>query len=88
MSTTGIVVDSSRRRFLCTAVKFLAVAQLGMASSAKEQMLDEGEFPPLDGATEWLNSHPLTARGVPTAALILSVDPTAVMIREDCRSKR
>ena len=30
------------------------------ASSKSVQLRAEGEFPPLDGATEWLNSPPLT----------------------------
>jgi len=28
------------------------------------QLPSEGEFPPLEGATEWLNSQPLTAAGL------------------------
>ena len=54
-------INYSRRSFLRTAAVTLA-ALLGIFGFAKTQFSKtntEGEFPSLDGATEWLNSQPL-----------------------------
>jgi thiol-disulfide isomerase/thioredoxin len=59
-----------RRRFFGAAAMTIAAAWLGMfgsahAQSSKTKRLPiEGELPSLGGATEWLNSPPLTADGL------------------------
>ena len=59
-----------RRRFLGTAVMALAAGRLGILGSAAAQAScaalasNGGELPPFDGATEWINSPPLTAAGL------------------------
>jgi thiol-disulfide isomerase/thioredoxin len=57
-----------RRRFLGTTMMALAAGRLGILGSAAAQTScaalassGEGELPPFDGATGWLNSPPLTA---------------------------
>ena len=66
-------IHDNRRRFLGTAAMAIAAAQLGMigltrAQSSKTPAADrlplEGDLPSLDGASEWLNSPPLTAAGL------------------------
>jgi thiol-disulfide isomerase/thioredoxin len=66
-------INYNRRRFLGTATMTIAAAQLGMirfarAESSKTPAVDrlpvEGKMPSLSGATEWLNSQPLTAAGL------------------------
>ena len=58
-------VNQERRQFIGAAAA-LGVAGLGVIGSAVRQMAsaadlpDEGAIPPLSGATEWLNSPPLT----------------------------
>jgi thiol-disulfide isomerase/thioredoxin len=61
-------VINLRRRFLGTAAMTIAAAQLGMLgcvarqkTPAAVQLPFEGELPSLGGATDWLNSQPLTA---------------------------
>src|ERR1700733_1538191 len=60
----------SRRRFLGAVVLWAAIAQLSMVGCAKAQLASavrlpkEGEMPSLGGATQWLNSPPLTAAGL------------------------
>ena len=60
--------NQERRRFIGTAAAALGAARLGVIGSAVQQMAcaalterDEGVLPSLGGATEWLNSDPLTA---------------------------
>lgn len=52
-----------RRRFLSNAAMTIAALQLraGNAESAAGLLPSEGGFPPLVGATGWLNSQPLTS---------------------------
>lgn len=42
----------------------VVVALLAMASTRSDGAADEGRFPSLSGATEWINSKPLTATGL------------------------
>ncbi|MFL5606927.1 MAG: redoxin domain-containing protein [Gemmatimonadaceae bacterium] len=56
-----------RRRFLSTTVMAMAAARLGIFGSAAAQTScgalrssNEGELPSFDGATEWINSPPLS----------------------------
>jgi thiol-disulfide isomerase/thioredoxin len=59
-------INQDRRWFLTTTAMTLAAAQLGIVSrtiaepARTVRMPNEGRFPPLDGATGWLNSQPLT----------------------------
>jgi thiol-disulfide isomerase/thioredoxin len=59
-------VNQERRTFIGAAAAALGVAGLGVIGSAVRQMAsaaglpNEGAIPPLSGATEWLNSPPLT----------------------------
>ena len=64
-------INHERRRFLHTAAMTLAAASAGIigsvvqrAATAAVQLPVEGELPSLGGATEWLNSPPLTAAGL------------------------
>jgi thiol-disulfide isomerase/thioredoxin len=64
-------VDQSRRRFIRSAAAALGGARLGVIGSAVQQLAcaavtarDEGALPPLSGATQWLNSPPLTSAGL------------------------
>jgi hypothetical protein len=57
-------------RFLCTVAMCIAVALFGMIGCAKAQSTAaiqlpiEGDMPSFGGAIEWLNSQPLTAKGL------------------------
>ena len=60
-----------RRRFLGTTLMALTAGRLGILGSAATQTScavlgssNQGELPPFDGATGWLNSPPLTAAGL------------------------
>jgi thiol-disulfide isomerase/thioredoxin len=55
-----------RRRFLSKAAMTIAALQLraGNAESAAGLLPSRGGFPPLSGATGWLNSQPLTPQGL------------------------
>src|SRR5215510_6112623 len=60
-------IDRERRRFIGAAAAALGAARLGMIGSSAQQMAyaavdlpHEGAIPSLNGATEWLNSPPLT----------------------------
>jgi thiol-disulfide isomerase/thioredoxin len=63
-------INQHRRRFLEVAAMAALGTQLGAVGYAKARLsagiglLEEDTFPPLSGATEWLNSHPLTAAGL------------------------
>ena len=68
------MLNHDRRSFLASVATAIASTQLGRLGSAKAlvrhmtpgtvQLPVEGEMPSLGGATEWLNSHPLTADGL------------------------
>jgi thiol-disulfide isomerase/thioredoxin len=60
-------IDQSRRRFLGSSIKAIVAAHLGLTGCSNAQsnkprirLVWEGSMPPLAGATEWLNSPPLT----------------------------
>ncbi len=65
-----VEINTDRRRFLGNAVMTIAAAQLGIAGCAKAQPAGtvrlpvESDLPSLEGATTWLNSQPLTSRGL------------------------
>jgi len=66
----SVEITRDRRRFLSNAAMTVAAAQLGIAGCAKAQssaatkLPVEGDLPSLGGATTWLNSQPLTPRGL------------------------
>jgi thiol-disulfide isomerase/thioredoxin len=60
-------IDHNRRRFLGTSTMAIVAAQLGLIGCANAQsskgavrLASEGSMPSLAGATDWLNSPPLT----------------------------
>ena len=63
-------INHNRRRFIGTVAMTVAAAQLGMIGSAKAEssaevrLPVEGRLPSLGGATEWLNSQPLTVESL------------------------
>jgi thiol-disulfide isomerase/thioredoxin len=64
-------INQDRRRFIRSAAAALGAARLGVIGSAVQQMAcaalterSEGALPSLSGATEWLNSPPLTPAGL------------------------
>ena len=72
-----VKINPDRRSFLRDAMKSIAVAQLGMAgcamalSTGTDKLSVEGDLPSFAGATTWLNSQPLTPRGLRgTVALV------------------
>jgi thiol-disulfide isomerase/thioredoxin len=65
----AIIYD--RRGFFSAAAMTAAAARLGVIGSAMEQMAcaasrltSEGEMPSLGGATQWINTQPLTTSGL------------------------
>ena len=63
-------IHQTRRRFIGNAAATLGAARFGIIGSTLQQLgcaltqTDEGALPPLSGATEWLNSPPLTPSGL------------------------
>jgi thiol-disulfide isomerase/thioredoxin len=64
-------INLGRRRFIRNAAAALGAARLGIVGSTLQQFAgaavterDEGVLPPLSGATQWLNSPPLTPAGL------------------------
>ena len=62
-------IDHERRRFIGAAAGGIAAARLGVIGTAIQQMacaalVNEGSLPSLSGATEWINSPPLTSAGL------------------------
>src|SRR5882724_12416530 len=64
-------INRERRRFVGAAVGALGAARLGIVGSAVQQMAcaalterNQGVLPSLSGATEWLNSAPLSPAGL------------------------
>jgi thiol-disulfide isomerase/thioredoxin len=57
-------IGYNRRRFLGATAIAMAAAQSGISSEKKTRLTIEGKVPSLAGATEWLNSPPLTAAGL------------------------
>ena len=74
----SVEISSDRRRFLANSVMTICAARLGIAgcvnaeSQAAIRLSSEGEFPPLSGATRWLNSQPLTARGLRGSVVLIN----------------
>ena len=62
-------INHERRQFIGAAAAGIAAARFGIIGSAVQQMAcaalsSEGTLPSLSGATEWLNSPPLTPAGL------------------------
>lgn len=63
-------INQDRRRFLGVAAMAAIGAQIGIGRyatatlGAGTRLPEEGAFPPLSGATGWLNSQPLTSSGL------------------------
>ncbi|HEX6629000.1 MAG TPA: thioredoxin family protein [Gemmatimonadaceae bacterium] len=62
-------INLERRRLIGTAAGALVASRLGVIASALQQMacaalVNEGTLPSLSGATDWLNSPPLTPEGL------------------------
>src|SRR6266550_8128966 len=64
-------INLDRRRFFRAAAAALGATRLGVIGSAVQQMAcaalterNEGALPSLSGATDWLNSPPLTPAGL------------------------
>ena len=64
-------INEERRRFIGAAAATLGAARLGVIGSAVQQMAcaalterNEGTLPSFSGATQWLNSPPLTPAGL------------------------
>ena len=64
-------INLERRRFIGAAAAAIGAARLGIIGSTLQQLAcaaltekDEGALPSLGGATEWLNSPPLTPAGL------------------------
>ena len=62
-------INKERRRFIGAAAAGLAAARFGAIGSAIQQMacaalVNEGTLPSLSGATEWINSPPLTPQSL------------------------
>ena len=74
--STEIITD--RRSFLSNAVMTVAAAQFGITGCAKAQSAGalklpvEGDLPSFEGATTWLNSQPLTARGLRGSVVLVN----------------
>jgi thiol-disulfide isomerase/thioredoxin len=65
-----VEISLDRRDFLANAAMTICAARFGIAGCANAEspaairLPSEGEFPPLSGATGWLNSQPLTTRSL------------------------
>jgi hypothetical protein len=64
-------INLERRRFIGAAGAALGAARLGIIGSTLQQLAcaalterNEGALPSLSGATQWLNSPPLTPAGL------------------------
>lgn len=64
-------INQERRKFIGAAAAALGATRLGVVGSAIQQMAcaalaegNEGPLPSLSGATQWLNSAPLTTAGL------------------------
>jgi thiol-disulfide isomerase/thioredoxin len=59
-------INQNRRRFLGATAAAVAAARFGVTGFARaaDRLPVEGKLPALAGATEWLNSHPLTPAGL------------------------
>jgi thiol-disulfide isomerase/thioredoxin len=71
-------ISLDRRHFLANAAMTICAAHFGIAGCANAEspaairLPSEGEFPPLSGATAWLNSQPLTARSLRGSVVLVN----------------
>jgi thiol-disulfide isomerase/thioredoxin len=74
----SVEISLDRRRFLANAVMAVGGARLAIAECANAEspaairLPSEGEFPPLSGATGWLNSLPLAARSLRGSVVLVN----------------
>ncbi len=74
----SVEISLDRRRFLSDAVLTIGATRLGIAGCASTEspvairLPSEGEFPPLSGATGWVNSKPLAARSLRGSVVIVN----------------
>ena len=74
----SLEISIDRRRFLANAVMTIGAVQLGIAGYANAdtptatRLPSEGEFPAMSGAAGWLNSRPLTARGLHGSVVLVN----------------
>jgi thiol-disulfide isomerase/thioredoxin len=74
----SVEISVDRRRFLGRAAMTIAAFQLGLAGCASAQSAGaiklpiEGDLPSFEGATTWLNSQPLTARGLRGSVVLVN----------------
>ena len=74
----SLEISLDRRRFLANAVMTVSAAQFGIAvcanaeSAAGIRLPSEGEFPPLSGATGWLNAQPLAVRSLRGSVVLVN----------------
>ena len=73
-------IKHDRRSFLRAGAMSIAAASFGMIGSVVQQVMPaelklpiEGQLPPLGGATEWINSPPLTAAGLRGKVVLIDV---------------
>ena len=71
MTSSPDEINHERRRFIGAAAATLGAARFGIIGSTLQQLAcaalterDEGALPSLSGATQWLNSPPLTPAGL------------------------
>ena len=74
----SVEISLDRRHFLANALMTISAARLGIAGCANAEspravrLQSEGEFPPLSGATGWLNSQPLAARSLRGSVVLVN----------------
>jgi thiol-disulfide isomerase/thioredoxin len=74
----SVEVSLDRRSFLANSVMTICAGRFVIAGCANAEspaairLPSEGEFPPLNGATGWLNSRPLTARSLRGSVVLIN----------------
>ena len=74
----AVEISLDRRDFLANAVMAIGGAWIGISgrltaeSPVAIRLSSEGEFPPLSNATAWLNSQPLTTRGLRGSVVLVN----------------
>jgi len=74
----AVEISLDRRDFLDNAVMAVGGAWIGISGRLTSEsplairLSSEGEFPPLSNATEWLNSQPLTTRGLRGSVVLVN----------------
>ena len=85
-----VEIGSNRRRFLGHAAKCFVGVHLGMTGCAKAQLTGalnlpvEGDLPSFAGATTWLNSQPLTARGLRGSVVLVNFWTFSRFVHDEC----